>query len=130
MTVATERRMSLKEFLTYDDGTDDLRSVRDHRRYELVDRVLVEMGAENPLNPQIVSFLVSIFFQLGIPIYRLVIGHQVGISATSAAARQPDLIVHSEASDIAIMQDGKFGVADLRCGDLRDGNIPKFEIMK
>lgn len=26
----------------------------------------------------------------------------------SATARQPDLIVHSEASDIAIMQDGKF----------------------
>lgn len=100
VTVATDRRMTLNEFLTYDDGTD--------RRYELVDGVLVEMGAENPLNPQIASFLVSIFFQLGIPIYRLVIGHQVGISATSATARQPDLIVHSEASDIAIMQDGKF----------------------
>ena len=71
MTVATDRRMTLKEFLTYDDGTD--------RHNELVDGVLVEMGAENPLNPQIASFLVSIFFQLGIPIYRLVISHQVGI---------------------------------------------------
>ena len=37
MTVATDqRRMTLKEFLTYDDGTNT--------RYELVDGILVEMG--------------------------------------------------------------------------------------
>jgi Uma2 family endonuclease len=36
MTVATDRRMTLKEFLTYDDGTNT--------RYELVDGVLVEMS--------------------------------------------------------------------------------------
>jgi Uma2 family endonuclease len=36
MTVATQRRMSLEEYLTYDDGTDT--------RYELVDGVLVEMS--------------------------------------------------------------------------------------
>jgi Uma2 family endonuclease len=99
MTVTTDRRMTLAEYLTYDDGTDT--------RYELEDGVLIEMGAENPLNPQIASFLLSVFFQLGIPIYRLVIGHQIGISATKAIARQPDLIVHSEESDLAIMQDGK-----------------------
>ena len=65
------------------------------------------MGAENPLNPQIASFLLSVFFQLGVPIYRLVIGHQIGVSSTRATARQPDLMVHSEASDAAIMYDGK-----------------------
>ena len=36
MTVATDRRMTLKEFLTYDDGTNT--------RYELVDGVLAEMS--------------------------------------------------------------------------------------
>jgi Uma2 family endonuclease len=36
MTVATDRRMTLQEFLTYDDGTNT--------RYELVDGVLVEMS--------------------------------------------------------------------------------------
>ena len=36
MTVATDRRMTLKEFVTYDDGTNT--------RYELVDGVLVEMS--------------------------------------------------------------------------------------
>jgi Uma2 family endonuclease len=36
MTVATDRRMTLTEYLTYDDGTNT--------RYELVDGVLVEMS--------------------------------------------------------------------------------------
>ena len=99
MTVATDPRMTLKDYLTYDDGTET--------RYELEDGVLIEMGAENPLNPQIASFLLSVFFQLGVPIYRLVIGHQIGVSSTRATARQPDLMVHSEASDAAIMHDGK-----------------------
>ena len=99
MTVATDPRMTLKDYLTYDDGTET--------RYELEDGVLIEMGAKNPLNPQIASFLLSVFFQLGVPIYRLVIGHQIGVSSTRATARQPDLMVHSEASDAAIMHDGK-----------------------
>ncbi len=59
MTVATDRRMTLKEYLAYDDGTDI--------RYELEDGVLVEMGAENPLNPQIAMLLVFAFARLGVP---------------------------------------------------------------
>jgi Uma2 family endonuclease len=59
MTVATTRRMSLEEYLNYDDGTDT--------RYELEDGVLVEMGAENPLNPQTAMLLVLLFADLGIP---------------------------------------------------------------
>jgi Uma2 family endonuclease len=106
MTVATSRRMSLEEYLTYDDGTDT--------RYELVDGVLVEMGAENPLNPQIAMLLVSYFLQeMGVPYSRLAIGHQIGVSSSKATARQPDLIVHSPESDAAIMADGKL----LRSGD-------------
>jgi Uma2 family endonuclease len=99
MTVATERKMSLEEYLTYDDGTD--------ARYELVDGVLVEMGAENPLNPIIAVFLMFLFADLGIPRENLVIGHQVGVSSSKATARQPDLIVHTNESRAAILDDGK-----------------------
>jgi Uma2 family endonuclease len=87
MTLATHRRMSLEEYLDYDDGTDT--------RYELVDGVLVEMGAETPLNPKIAVFLMFLFADLGIPREYLVIGHQVGVSQSKATARQPDLIVHT-----------------------------------
>jgi Uma2 family endonuclease len=73
MTIATERRMSLEEFLEYDDGTDT--------RYELEDGVLVDMGAENPPNATIAIFLLAQFLQLGIPYYRLATGHQVEVSS-------------------------------------------------
>jgi Uma2 family endonuclease len=43
MSIATNR-MTIEEYLNYDDGTDT--------RYELVDGVLVEMGAESTLNTQ------------------------------------------------------------------------------
>ncbi len=56
MTVVTDRRMIIQEFLVYDDGTD--------RRYELVDGVLVEMGAESRANTQIAILLIEIFLQL------------------------------------------------------------------
>jgi Uma2 family endonuclease len=99
MTVATQKRMTLAEYLAYDDGTDT--------RYELVDGVLVAMGAENPLNPQIAIFLMFLFADLGIPRKNLVIGHQIGVSSTKATVRQPDLIVHTDASEAAIFNDGK-----------------------
>ena len=39
MTIATNQRLTLEEYLSYDDGTDT--------RHELVDGVLVAMGAES-----------------------------------------------------------------------------------
>ncbi|MCX5963904.1 MAG: hypothetical protein NT070_12425 [Cyanobacteria bacterium] len=63
--IAVQRRMTLEEYLDYDHGTDC--------RYELEDGVLVEMGAENPTNNVIASFLFSIFLGMGIPYYRLII---------------------------------------------------------
>jgi Uma2 family endonuclease len=105
MTVATTKRMTLEEYLTYDDGTDT--------RYELVEGVLVEMGAENPLNPRIAMMLAFVFADLGVPRRNMVIGHQIGVSSTKATARQPDLMIHSEASDAAITADGKI----LRSGE-------------
>ena len=47
MTVATDRQMTLKEFLTYGDGTD--------KRYELEDGVLVERGTEAKVNINVAS---------------------------------------------------------------------------
>jgi Uma2 family endonuclease len=95
MTIATPKRLTLEEYLTYDDGTD--------AHYELVDGVLVEMGAEDPMNSTIVSFLFAVFLGMGIPYYRLAIGHQIAVSSTKATARQPDLVVHTEASAAAIL---------------------------
>ena len=75
MTVATDRRMTLQEFLTYDDGTDI--------RYELEDGVLVEMGAETPLNPRIAAMLMFLFGDLGIARKLLAIGHQIEVRSRS-----------------------------------------------
>ena len=94
MTVATDRRMTLKEYLDYDDGTDI--------RYELEDGVLVEMSAETPLNPQIAMLLVFAFARLGVPEKHLVIGHQIEVRSRYATARQPDLVVHTTESDTAL----------------------------
>ncbi|MDY7012078.1 MAG: Uma2 family endonuclease [Cyanobacteriota bacterium] len=94
MAIATDRPITLQEYLNYDDGTDT--------RYELVDGVLVEMGAESTLNTQIALFLVATFLQMGIPYYRLGIKQKIAVSSGKATAREPDLIVHSEASVKAI----------------------------
>jgi Uma2 family endonuclease len=91
---ATAKRMSLEEYLTYDDGTDT--------RYELVDGVLVEMGAESTANTWIASFLLVMFAGLGVPYYRLGSKQKIQVKSAYASARDPDLIIHSEDSALAI----------------------------
>jgi Uma2 family endonuclease len=93
MTVATTRRMSLEEYLTYDDGTDT--------RYELVDGVLVEMGAESRCNIKIAFFLIEIFLKL-VGRGRLGIKEKIQVDSKYVSARDPDLIIHSEGSALAI----------------------------
>jgi Uma2 family endonuclease len=93
-TNATARRMGLEEYLTYDDGTDT--------RYELVDGVLVEMGAESTANTWIASFLIVMFAGLGVPSYRLGSKQKIQVKSKYVSARDPDLIIHSEDSAIAI----------------------------
>jgi Uma2 family endonuclease len=93
MTVATSRRMSLEEYLTYDDGTD--------ARYELVDGVLVEMGAESRCNIKIAFFLIEIFLKL-VGRGRLGIKEKIQVDSEYVSARDPDLIIHSEDSALAI----------------------------
>jgi Uma2 family endonuclease len=94
MTLATDRRMSLKEYLAYDDGTEML--------YELVDGVLVEMGNESTLNTRIATMLMFAFAALGIAHYRLSTKDLIEVRGTAASSRYPDLVVHSEDSFAAI----------------------------
>ncbi|MFM2432925.1 MAG: hypothetical protein RLZZ511_4139 [Cyanobacteriota bacterium] len=94
MTVATTKRMTLEEYLTYDDGTDTC--------YELVDGVLVEMGNEATINTQIAVFLILAFGRMGFDAGRIGIKQKVQVRSAYASARDPDLIVHTEESFQAI----------------------------
>lgn len=93
MTIAT-KPMTLEEYLNFDDGTDN--------RYELVDGHLMAMPTESDLNDRIASFLYACFLKLGIPYYRLSMKAQIAVSGKLANARQPDLMVLSEASAAAL----------------------------
>ncbi|MBD2327300.1 Uma2 family endonuclease [Alkalinema sp. FACHB-956] len=95
MTVAIPKRISLEEYLTYDDGTEV--------RYELVDGILVNMGTESTINTLIAVFLMNCFWQLGLPHYRIGIKQKIQVARTHASAREPDLIIHSEESLAALM---------------------------
>ncbi|MGC8714466.1 MAG: hypothetical protein ACP5RH_18925 [Leptodesmis sp.] len=53
MALSANRRMTLEEYLNYEDGTDI--------RYEVHDGVLVEMGAESDVNVLIATFLLAMF---------------------------------------------------------------------
>ncbi|NER22176.1 MAG: hypothetical protein F6J86_25605 [Symploca sp. SIO1B1] len=78
MMIATNRGMTLEEYLNYDDGTDT--------RYELVNGVLVEMGAESTINTQIAVFLLLCFAQLNIPAYHLGIKQKIIDCQSNAVA--------------------------------------------
>lgn len=82
--------MTLQDYLKYTDGTDN--------RYELVDGKLSIMPPESRLNHQIASFLFAYFLKMGIHHDRLSIGVQIAVSGARATARQPDLVVLSEAA--------------------------------
>jgi Uma2 family endonuclease len=94
MTVATQRtstsRMTLEEFLNYDDGTEN--------RYELVDGVLVEVGNEAKINTKIAIFLIVAFARLGLETDRIGIKQMIQVKSNFVSARDPDLIVHSAES--------------------------------
>jgi Uma2 family endonuclease len=87
MTVAIQK-MTLAEFLAYDDGTDKL--------YELENGELISMPAESDINQRIASFLFAFFLGLGIPSYRLRIGMEIAVSGAKVSVRIPDLVLLSE----------------------------------
>ncbi len=95
MIVATQK-MTLEDFLAYDDGTDNL--------YELENGELIFMPAESDLNQRIASFLFAFLLGWGVPSYRLRIGMEVAVSGSRASVRVPDLLVLSE--ELAIAMEG------------------------
>ena len=87
MTITTQR-MTLAEFLTYDDGTD--------RLYELENGELILMPFESEINRRIASFLFIYFSQQGISADRLTMKTEIAVSGTRVSVRAPDLMVLSE----------------------------------
>jgi Uma2 family endonuclease len=87
MTI-TSQKMTLEEYLNYDDGTDT--------RYELVNGELVVMPPESELNRRIAAFLFACFLQQGIAPYRLTMKTEIVVSGSRATTRLPDLMVLSE----------------------------------
>ena len=73
MVPATRRRMTLEEYLTYDDGTD--------ARYELVDGELVEMPSESDVNNAIAILLILAFARY-VPGHRLRRGTEIVVSGS------------------------------------------------
>jgi Uma2 family endonuclease len=86
--------MTLEEYLTYDDGTENF--------YELVNGELVEMPPESELNRRIAMLLVAYFLQRGIPSQRLSMKTEIIISGSRATARFPDMMILSEELETAL----------------------------
>jgi Uma2 family endonuclease len=95
MTVAIQK-MTLAEFLAYDDGTDNL--------YELENGALISMPAESDINQRIASFLFAFFLGFDILSYRLRIGMEIAVSGAKVSVRIPDLVLLSE--ELAIEMKG------------------------
>ncbi|MBE9008861.1 Uma2 family endonuclease [Pseudanabaenaceae cyanobacterium LEGE 13415] len=95
MTQAKLRFNTSEEYLAYDDGTDI--------PYELVNGVLVRMGAENPRNVAIAIFLISVFLRLPIPHYLIHRGTEIAVSSSKITSRIPDLMILTEAGWAALM---------------------------
>jgi Uma2 family endonuclease len=93
-SVQNQPRMTLEEFLRYDNGTDT--------RYELVDGVLVAMGAESRINLLIAIFLIQYFPLLRLTVDRLGIKERVQVRSQYVTAHDPDLIIHSQESSAAL----------------------------
>jgi Uma2 family endonuclease len=87
MTISTQK-MTLAEFLAYDDGTD--------RFYELENGELIEMPFESEINRRIAMFLVIYFSQQGITPDRLTMKTEIVVTGSRTSVRAPDLMVLSE----------------------------------
>jgi Uma2 family endonuclease len=87
MTV-TSQKMTLEEYLNYDDGTDT--------RYELDNGELIVVPPESELNRRVASLLFAFFLKQGIPSYRVRIGTEIVVSGSRSTTRFPDVMVLSE----------------------------------
>jgi Uma2 family endonuclease len=93
MIATTRPKMTLAEYLTYDDGLDG--------RHELIDGVLVEMGAESDDNTLIVMFLIAMLLPL-VSYDRLRNKTEIAVSRSTVSTRYPDLMVLSPACATAL----------------------------
>jgi Uma2 family endonuclease len=92
--VATNRQLTLEQYLNYEDETG--------QRYEILDGVLVEMGTEIALILSIAFVLGMALANLGVPGYLIGSKHRISVSSTQMTVREPDLLIHSEASYAAV----------------------------
>lgn len=86
MTTAT-KRLTLEEYLNYDDGTDT--------HYELVAGELVAVPPESPQNVQISLFLLTQLLRF-VPIRQLSNKVEIVVSGSRSTTRIPDLVVLTE----------------------------------
>ncbi len=83
---AVSKKMTLEEFLVYDDATETL--------HEFEDGEIILMASESEINRRIASFLFACFLQQGVPSYRL--SMKTEIITTGSRMRIPDLVLFSE----------------------------------
>jgi Uma2 family endonuclease len=98
MTQAKSRFRTFEEYAALDPS--DL----PEGNYELVDGVIVEMGAENDQNLEIVSLLFSVFLQF-VPYNLLRRGTEIAVSSRWVTSRFPDLTVLTEETRAAMKRD-------------------------
>ncbi len=112
MTVATDRRMTFQEYLTYDDGTD--------RRYELVNGELIPMSPPTWLHLRIARYLEGAFNQeidrLG---FEWEAFQEPGQQTDSSSGRRPDVaivpseFVNAELDQSAVLVTAAFLVVEI-----------------
>ncbi|WP_026103022.1 Uma2 family endonuclease [Pseudanabaena sp. PCC 6802] len=88
------KHLTMEEYIAYDDGTDT--------RYELVDGELVEMPVESQINASIAKYLLFEFAK-HLPIALIAWNTEIEVSGRRAKCRLPDLIIHSEESQAALV---------------------------
>ncbi|MBD2597570.1 hypothetical protein BCD64_14960 [Nostoc sp. MBR 210] len=96
MTSTTSKKLTLEEYLKYEDRTD--------HQYELVAGELVKMPPESPKNVQIALFLLVNFLKF-VPVNRVSNKAEIVISGFRATTRVPDLVVLTE--ELATILQGK-----------------------
>jgi Uma2 family endonuclease len=93
--VTSTNRMTLAEYLVYDNGTD--------QRYELVAGVIVEMPPESQRNILIALFLLTQFLKF-VPLKQLSNKTEIVVGGSQGTIRLPDLVLLThELADV--MQD-------------------------
>ena len=92
--VVAKPKMTLEEFLVYEDDTEGF--------YELENGELIAMPTESEVNRRIAMFLVATFLKFGIPFEQLSLKTELAVISTRVSVRIPDLVVFSEEGAIAL----------------------------